>query len=130
MKFKSKVYRIYKTCKPKIIYEFIEAGMTSIYQPPDVVINKPLKDAIKRQYENHRNDIATTFTPGQEIVISRNMLTNFILGAYEEINDENMTNPFIRRSFELCGLNPFVKDNYKLIKHLDSLSLTRVRMRR
>jgi hypothetical protein len=29
--------------KPQIIYQLIEAGTTSIYQPPDVVINKPVR---------------------------------------------------------------------------------------
>jgi hypothetical protein len=40
-----------KTKKPQIIYEFIEAGMSSICQPLDLEIKKPLKKATKRQYE-------------------------------------------------------------------------------
>jgi hypothetical protein len=59
-----------KTQKPQIIYKFIDAGMTSIYQPPDVVTIKPLKQAIKWQYENYCNEIAHTFVPGAEIKIS------------------------------------------------------------
>jgi DDE superfamily endonuclease len=113
-----------KNEKPQIIYQLIEAGMTSIYQPPDVVINKPLKDAIKRQYETHRNEIANTFVPGAEIKISREMLAQFIINAYEHINDENMSHCYIRQAFDLCGLNPYVKDESKFIAHLDSLSLT------
>ena len=40
------------TERPMIIYEFIEAGMTSICQPADVVIMKPLKDNIKKNMES------------------------------------------------------------------------------
>jgi hypothetical protein len=73
----------------------IEAGMTSIYQPPDVGINKQVKDAIKRQYETHQNEIANTFIPGAEIKIAHEMLTQFIINAYVHINDENMSHCYI-----------------------------------
>jgi hypothetical protein len=43
-----------QTIKPQIIDKFIEAGMTSTYQPPDVVINKLLKDVIKHQYNSFK----------------------------------------------------------------------------
>jgi DDE superfamily endonuclease len=38
-----------KNEKPQIIFQLLEAGMTAIYQPHDVVINKPLKDASSKQ---------------------------------------------------------------------------------
>jgi hypothetical protein len=113
-----------KNEKPQTIYQLIEAGMTSIYQPPDVVIKKPQKDAIKWQYETHRNEITNTFVPGAEIKISCEMLTQFIINAYEHINNGNMSHCYICQAFDLCGLNSYVKDESKFIAHLDSLSLT------
>ena len=115
------------TEKPEIICDFIEAGMTSIYQPPDVVINKPLKDALKKAYGNFRNEIAKDFVPGEHIGISREKLTDFILESYDKINDKNLSNPYIRRAFDLCGLNPYADDSTiekTFIQHLDQLSMT------
>ena len=40
-----------KTEIPKIVVDFVDDGLTSVYQPPDVVINKPLKKAIRSEYE-------------------------------------------------------------------------------
>jgi len=34
----------------KIYIEFIEKGLTSIYQLGDVMVNKPLKHEIRRRY--------------------------------------------------------------------------------
>lgn len=115
------------TEKPQIIYDFVEAGMTSIYQPPDVVVNKPLKDVIKRAYGEYRNQIAGTFIPGAKIEMSREKLTNIISDAYAKINDDNMENMYIRRAFDLCVLNPYAGENSikkNFIAHLDSLTTT------
>ena len=117
----------YMTKKPQIIYDFMESGMTSIYQPPDVVVIKPLKDMIKSMYGEYRNQITGTFIPGATIEISREKLTNIILDAYAKINDENMDKMYIRRAFDLCGLNPYadeasIKRNF--VAHLDSLTTT------
>ena len=72
--------------KPAIICDFIEASMTSVYQPPDVVVNKPLKDVLKKAYGNYRNETATDFEPGKHIEISREQLTNLILESYANIS--------------------------------------------
>jgi hypothetical protein len=99
--------------------------MTSSYQPPDLVINKPLKNSIKRQYKMYRNEIANTFVPGAEIKISRNILTQVILNEYEQTNHDNMSHCYLHNSFDICGLNPYVNDTSKLLEHLDSFSLKR-----
>ena len=116
-----------RTEKSAIKCDFIEAGMTSVYQPPDVVVNKPLKHALKKAYGNYRNEIATDFEPGKRIEISRERLTNLILESYAKINDENLSNPYIRRAFDLCGLNPYSDKTTiekTFIAYLDNLSLT------
>ena len=115
------------TEKPVIIFDFVEAGMTSIYQPPDVVINKPLKDTMKKIYGKFRNEIAPSFAPGETIQVSREKLTDLILETYAQINEENMQNMYIRRAFDLCGLNPYADKECiqrTFVAHLDSLSMT------
>ena len=101
--------------------------MTSVYQPPDVVVTKPLKDALKKAYGNYRNEIATDFEPGKRIDILRERLTDLILESYAKINDKNLSNPYIRRAFDLCGLNPYSDKTTiekTFIAYLDNLSLT------
>jgi len=115
------------TEKPQIIYDFVEAGMTSIYSPPDVVVNKPFKDALKKKYGKYRNELSSNFVPGAPIVMSREKVTDLILEAYGNINDSNMKNMHIRRGFDMCGLNPYADDESveeNFVAHLDSLSTT------
>jgi hypothetical protein len=70
------------------------------------------------------NEITNTFVPGSELMISHYMLTQFMLYANEQINDENMRHCYICNSFEVCGSNPYVKENSKKLEYLESLSLT------
>ena len=86
--------------------EVIESGMTSVYQPPDVIIMKPLKVAVKKADGKYRNEIAGNFLPDEDTKVTREKLTLMILEAHDYINSENMDNSYIRRAFNLCGLNP------------------------
>jgi hypothetical protein len=70
------------------------------------------------------NETANLFVPRAEIKISCNMLTKFILNAYGQINDDNMSHCYIHNLFEIYGFSPYVSENSKLLEHLDSLSLT------
>ena len=45
------IAKINQTSTPKVVVDFVDAGLTSVYQTPNVVINKPLKKAIRSQYE-------------------------------------------------------------------------------
>ena len=84
--------------KPAIICDFIEAGMTSVYQPPDVVVNKHLKDALKKAYGNYRNETATDFEPGKHIdktTIEKTFIANLdnlsLTSAYKALIDHHTT---------------------------------------
>ena len=115
------------TEKPVIVHDFVEARITSMCQPPNVVINKPLKDTIKKTYGKCRNEIAQTFTPSETIQMSREKLTNLILEACTQINEENMRNMHVQRGFDLCSLNPHADEKCiqrKFMAYLDSLSIT------
>ena len=37
----------------ELVVEFIDPCLTSIYQPPDIVVNGPLKKMIRKEYHNH-----------------------------------------------------------------------------
>ena len=43
---------------PEIIYDFIEAGMTSVYQTPDVGHKQAAEGCLEKAYGKHRNEIA------------------------------------------------------------------------
>ena len=49
---------------PISVVDNVDGGLNSVYQPPDVVINKPMKEKIRKKYNSllsRRND----FEPGK-----------------------------------------------------------------
>ena len=113
----------------KLIVEFVDPCLTSIYQPPDVVMNAPLKRSIRSQYHDYVNQIlkdnsrVSKFKPGDKIPISRETLIDFVEKAHEKINIENIKKQWMAESFNKCGLNPW-GDDICFLKHLDELSET------
>ena len=107
----------------RIVIEWIDKGLTSVYQPGDIMINKPLKDHIRSAYCNHiTSTVVDDFQPGQKIQISRKKLVQFIEEACAKINSEQGCSRSIYKSFKTCGLNPFSTDTDDFKKHLDELS--------
>ena len=114
-----------QTVTPKIVVDFVDPGLTSVYQPPDVVLNKPLKKAIRSKYEKlmaNRFD-EQKYQPGKAVAVSREELVGIVEDAYHSINMANNTGEkFIRNSFDMCGLNPWSNDLHAYHKYLESLS--------
>jgi len=107
----------------KIFIEWIDKGLTSVYQPGDIAINKPLKDRIRESYHQHLSVIAgEDFQAGQKIKISRETLLGFIEKAFRSINSEQKRTKSIYKSFCMCGLNPWDDKLGLFTQHLDSLS--------
>jgi hypothetical protein len=104
----------------KIVVEYVDECLTSIYQPCDVVINSKLKKAIRAIYSTHmcRNHRVA----GEKVKISREHLVEFVEEAYLQINQQQKTDSYIKQSFELCGLNPYATDDIVFERHLASLS--------
>ena len=96
--------------------EFVDQCLTSIYQPPDVVMNRPLKRFIRSQYHDYVNQLLkkpATGSPlraGDPVAISRETLIGFIEPAYKKINVDNRKRRWIAESFNRCGLNPWTSD--------------------
>ena len=111
-----------KISETKIIVEFIDECLTSIYQPCDVTMNKPLKAKVRHHYYTHIRGLNTK--PGEKIVITRELLMKFIVSSFNEINNEQMHNRSIAESFNTCGVNPYSCNNdlKSFKKHLDSLN--------
>jgi len=106
----------------KIFIEWIDKGLTSVYQPGDIAINKPLKDRIRESYHQHISAIAHgNFQAGQKIKISRETLLGFIEKAFASINQEQKRSKSIYKSFRMCGLNPWDDKLEHFTAHLDSL---------
>ena len=100
----------------KIVVEFVDQCLTSIYQPPDVVMNRPLKRFIRSQYHDYVNQLLkkpATGSPlraGDPVAIPRETLIGFIESAYNKINVDNRKRRWIAESFNRCGLNPWTSD--------------------
>lgn len=109
----------------RIVLEWIDKSLTSIYQPGDITVNKPLKDNIKRHHAAYLQSIAASddFRPGQKLPVSRLKLLEMIEGAFDDINIKNLSNFSIFQTFAMCGLNPFIPDPQEAFeRHLDGLS--------
>ena len=114
-----------ETSTPKIIVDFVDAGLTSVYQPPDVMINKPLKKSIRLQYERLMADRLKNypFVAGIQVSVSREELVGIVEAAYYSINMQNNTGErYIQNSFDTCGLNPWSSDMHPFHNHLSSFS--------
>ena len=111
----------------QLVVEFVDPCLTSIYQPPDVVMNAPLKRLVRQQYHDHVHRIlqdeshSSEFKPGDKVTISRETLIDFVEKAYEDINNENIKKRWIAESFNKCGLNPWGDDSC-FLKHLDQVN--------
>ena len=68
----------------ELVVEFIDPCLTSIYQPPDVAVNGPLKKMIREEYHNHVAELFSTskqsanLKAGDKIPVSRENLVGFI----------------------------------------------------
>jgi len=111
----------------KIVVEFVDPCLTSVYQPPDVVMNAPLKRMIRNQYHDYVNDSIRNPPSGEApkarspIAVSRETLVSFVENALRSINEENIKKRWISESFEQCGLNPWKGDD-RFRKHIEKLS--------
>ena len=66
----------------KINVIFVPRGLTPILQPLDLSINKPLKDWVKRKYEEYIQNIKFKKPPK----IKREILLNWILNVWDDKN--------------------------------------------
>ena len=105
----------------QIYLAFIEKGLTAIYQPGDVTINKPLKQEIRRRYYDFVSRQYDKIREERKINVSREQLVNFIEDAFNQINSQQIRNRTIAESFNICGLNPYSDDLTAFHRHLDSL---------
>lgn len=117
--------RLNKECQTgsRIVLEWIDKGLTSVHQPGDISVNKPLKDHIKALYSEYK---AKDFIPGSKIRVSREKLVEFIEKAIQKINDDQKRTHSIYSTFKMCGLNPYDEDLTDFKKHLDSLNENKV----
>ncbi len=105
----------------EIYIAFIKKGLTAIYQPGDVTINKPLKQEIRRRYYDFVYQQYDKVIAERKINVSREQLVDYIEDAFNQINTQQIRNRTIAESFNICGLNPYSDDLTAFHRHLDSL---------
>jgi hypothetical protein len=117
----------------RLVLEWIDPCLTSVYQPGDISINKPLKENIKNRHalftRNIVNGKSGPFRAGQAVKATREDLLGFIEAAFNDINEYNdKKRAVIKETFEKCGLNPWLEDKTfaRFREHLDALSTEKV----
>ena len=105
---------------PTITLGFIAKNLTAVHSPPDQSTIKILKKEIRTKYEKemHAND----FQIGSTFRISRDKVIEITTDSFKQINDDNDSDPFIRRAFDYCGLNPHLNNTDAFEKHLTTLT--------
>jgi hypothetical protein len=99
---------------------YIPAGLTSISQVCDLLINKPLKAAFKKQYcaWKIRNDPS----PGKKYKLDRDLIITWAENATNDLNLKFQQDEAVQKAFLKYGQDPR-NDNIDLLTaHLASLN--------
>jgi len=64
-----------------IILELVDEGLTPIIQVPDVAVKKVFKAGVKQHYHQYRLTLPVTI--GKKVVVSREMLADFVLDTIQ-----------------------------------------------
>ena len=102
------------------VVEFIHAGMTSIEQPCDLYLNKPLKSNIRERYYSHK--AALKIPTGGKCPVSRELLVQWVEESLATIYQKQVATRDISRTFRKCGMDPFDDDKDLFSRHLEKMS--------
>lgn len=110
-----------------LILEWVDKGLTSVYQPGDISVNKPLKTYVREAYHDHvTKELGSSVRAGVTLKVSRAKLLEFTETACKRINANQKVSMSIYKSFKMCGLNPWDEELKEFKLHLDSLSENKV----
>ena len=88
-------------CKTKL--KNIPGGTTSRIQVLDVVINKPFKNNVREQFEEHMDQNLDLYVEGKLSVSERRILTTkWVANAWQHIKEQKV---MIKDGFLKCGLS-------------------------
>ena len=109
-----------------ICFEFVDPCLTIVYQPPDVMYNRPFEALIRTKYNESISIelIKCNLNIGDKYKVSRDNLINFICQTIDELNEEYHQSKQILKQFEQCGLNHLCNNTDLFMKHLASLTET------
>lgn len=110
--------------RPFIHVAFITENLTSVYSPPDLIVIKNIKANLRRNYD--RVLVEKRKKLGETVRVSREEVVSMAISAFNEVNDANEFDPYVRRGFDACGLNPFAKDTRAFEEHLSSLTENKI----
>jgi hypothetical protein len=99
---------------------FIPAGLTSILQVCDILVNKPLKASFKKQYCCWK--IRTDPGPGKKYKIQRDLVITWLENATTDINNQMKEQKSIEKAFLTFGQDHREENTDMLIKHLSALN--------
>lgn len=99
---------------------FIAKNLTAICSPLDqsTVENTKKETRTRCKKETCNGDCKT----GPAFEVTRNKVVETTVQSFEQINNDNASNPCMRRAFDHCGLNPHLDNTDAFEKHLATLT--------
>ena len=83
-------------------------------------VNKPVKDAVRTQFEKHLNDNLTLCTEGKIPATERRvLLTRWVGNTWDHICSNR---EMVKRSFKKCGINVNIDGSENALVHLEGIS--------
>ena len=118
-----------KLAEGRMCYFVIPAGMTSILQICDLLLNAPVKSMIKAYYTMWRTaqmrELRRQGLLGHiKLKVNRPALIGWIEDVVRDLNRKELSKRSIEACFTSAGQNPFRHDEEKFVAHLDSLSMS------
>ena len=102
-----------------IVVCFIPAGLSSILQVCDLLVNKSLKQYFKKQYSSFK--IRSDPGPGGKYAVHRDDILVWMEDGVNAFNESQMTKNGIANAFSKYGQDPRSQDNNNLMHHLSGL---------
>jgi hypothetical protein len=99
-----------KEVHPTILLIFIPANCTSIYQPADVILQRPFKHGFRQQFDNHSTKsigkkldekALTDVKLDMKMSVLKPLLCSWLYLAWQHVNQPSM----IKKGWAMCGLD-------------------------
>jgi hypothetical protein len=99
---------------------YIPEGLTSLIQPADIAMNRPIKAAMRRMYSEYVCSEQVELSNSGNVKVTRERLVSWAEHVFDVLNEESKQEKKITHAFNKCGLNP--KEPEILRIHAEHLS--------
>ena len=124
-----------KISHPQILLIFIPANCTSVFQPADVILQRPFKHGFRQQFDNYTSENIGKQIDEKELQdvelntkmsVLKPLLCSWLYQAWQHINKTDM----IKRGWSMCGLDRAFESSFQtsaMEEHMKSSLFKEVR---